>query len=713
MQGYSNAPVRRGNRNGHISLWLIVAALCAILPACGGGGSSSSSSAAPPQIFATLITFPTGAVPPGFVPAGFDTGAAVEVLDNSGAPISNASVSINGTPLAYSAANRDYEGNLAVAPGSSVTLNVTVGGTTYTASATQFTSYPAISAPSPAATWASYATNLVTWSDGAPIKDAAYALGVLDSADPSNQLVWPSGNSLQVVPISTHSFSISPYSLTAGNRLVIVGIATLVDIPNAAPNSGVVISGFNYVPVSITNGSTATLLSIAVTPQSPTIANGKTQQFTATGTYSDNSSLDLTTQVTWTSSDTSKATISATGLATGMDVGSATIKATLGSIFASTGVKVVPGFLPGVHYPGFSTSFYVGNTAVGDLNGDGRNDIAVLEAYNSPTRIFIYYQNAGGTLDSPQVITTDLLLKGIAIGDVNNDGLADLIVSGNSTAATSGFLGRIAVFRQDNVNHAPGSPQEYVLSTNDVGPLAVADLNGDSLPDVVSAGAGSGSNGVVSLLFQGGGGVLGPEVTYTNVPVVVEGELHVADMNHDGSNDIVLQSGYKQLAVIKQVSPGTFSSTPDFYTVQTSYWPSFRSFALADLNGDGWVDVAVADPGNSGYLNIFVQNASGMLTGPTLMTISSNTQDEVDIADLDGDGLNDLILLSSGNTVQILYQSADHSFQGTLTYRLPTQSSGGTFVHQALSVEDVTGDGLPDIVSSWSNEGIFVLPRMP
>jgi len=268
VQGYGNAPVRRGNRNGHVSLWLIVAALCAILPACGGGGSSSSS-AGPPQIFATLISFPTGAVPPGFVSPGFNTGASVEVLDNSGSgPIPNASVSINGVALTYSATNQDYEGDIAVAPGDGIALSVNVGGTTYTASATQFTSYPALSAPSPAATWDSYATNLVTWSDGAPIKNAAYALGILDSADPSN-LVWPSGNSLQVVPTSTHSFSISPYSLTAGNRLVIVGIASLVDVPNAAPHSGIVISGFNYIPITVTSGSTATLLSIAVTPQSP------------------------------------------------------------------------------------------------------------------------------------------------------------------------------------------------------------------------------------------------------------------------------------------------------------------------------------------------------------------------------------------------------------------------------------------------------------
>ncbi len=162
------------------------------------------------------------------------------------------------------------------------------------------------------------------------------------------------------------------------------------------------------------------------------------------------------------------------------------------------------------------------------------------------------------------------------------------------------------------------------------------------------------------------------------------------------------------MAVVKQVSPGIFSTAPDFYTVQTNYWPYFRSFALADLNDDGWVDVAVADL--TGNLNLFYQNASGILTGPSIL-ISSGS--ELKVADLNGDGLNDIILLNDGSTVQILYQSADHSFQNPVTYFLPTYSTGGTSVHQALSVGDVTGDRLPDIVASWLNEGIFVLPRMP
>ena len=56
--------------------------------------------------------------------------------------------------------------------------------------------------------------------------------------------------------------------------------------------------------------TSATLVSIAVTPANPSIANGLTEQFTATGTYTDNSTQNLTTQVTWSSSNTAVATVS-------------------------------------------------------------------------------------------------------------------------------------------------------------------------------------------------------------------------------------------------------------------------------------------------------------------------------------------------------------------------------------------------------------------
>jgi len=76
----------------------------------------------------------------------------------------------------------------------------------------------------------------------------------------------------------------------------------------------------------------ATLSSISVTPAGASVAAGLTLQFTATGSYSDGTTKDLTANVTWASSDMSKATILASGLATGVATGSTTITATSGGI---------------------------------------------------------------------------------------------------------------------------------------------------------------------------------------------------------------------------------------------------------------------------------------------------------------------------------------------------------------------------------------------
>jgi uncharacterized protein YjdB len=82
------------------------------------------------------------------------------------------------------------------------------------------------------------------------------------------------------------------------------------------------------------------LTSISVSPAASSIPVNTTQQFTATGTYTDGSSRDLTALVTWASTATAVATIDATGLATGVAAGPTTISATLGSVSGSTGLTV-------------------------------------------------------------------------------------------------------------------------------------------------------------------------------------------------------------------------------------------------------------------------------------------------------------------------------------------------------------------------------------
>lgn len=106
----------------------------------------------------------------------------------------------------------------------------------------------------------------------------------------------------------------------------------------------------------------AALSSIAVTPANPSIALGLTQQFTATGTYTDNSTANLTSQVTWDSATKTVATISTAGLATSVSTGTSAISATLGTVTGQTTLTVTPAVLASVRISPVNPTIAVGQT---------------------------------------------------------------------------------------------------------------------------------------------------------------------------------------------------------------------------------------------------------------------------------------------------------------------------------------------------------------
>lgn len=437
-------------------------------------------------------------------------------------------------------------------------------------------------------------------------------------------------------------------------------------------------------------------LSLKVNSSSITVQSGAKTPLSVSLVDSTNLPL-IAVPAVWTSSNNAIATVDTNGMATSVAPGSTTLTPTVGSITGpSITFNVQINFNNPIKYSSPVSSFQqIGDTAIGDLHGNGRNDVAVLASSN----IHVYEQNVSGSLNPAQVFTTYFVLSGIAIKDVNNDGFADLIVSG-----ANGLGGSVLVFRQDPITHKLGSPQEYVIPNTNVGPLAVADLNGDGLQDVVVASLGKyGTNGRISFLFQGTDGTLQPEVPYTTVPVYLSSEIHVADMNGDGRNDVVVQSGPQQLAVIKQVSPGVFSAIPDMYTVKTNGSYAFYSFTLGDLNGDGRTDIVVPD--STGNLNMFLQNTDGTFSRSIMENL---TADEIKIYDINGDGRNDIILMRRGYNISILNQLADHTF---LNYQELSSISRSADGSQSMSVGDITGDGLPDIVYSSSFVGIIIVSR--
>jgi uncharacterized protein YjdB len=175
---------------------------------------------------------------------------------------------------------------------------------------------------------------------------------------------WQQVNFSSPVAIAANTVYVASYHATIGHYSADLNYFASVGVDNAplhALANGV--SGgdgvYNYSPVSVfptLTWSTAnywvdvvfqaavapTLVSIAVTPANPTVIVGGAQQFTATGTYSDNSTQNLTSQATWASSATARATISSAGLATGVSTGTTTISAALGTISGSTTLTVQP-----------------------------------------------------------------------------------------------------------------------------------------------------------------------------------------------------------------------------------------------------------------------------------------------------------------------------------------------------------------------------------
>lgn len=370
--------------------------------------------------------------------------------------------------------------------------------------------------------------------------------------------------------------------------------------------------------------------------------------------------------------------------------------------------SVSGGFGRDVNYPNPYDFFFLGDTAVGDLNGDGRKDVVSIQGSNNTGKILIYYQTQSGIFGDPIALDLNVDTRGVAIADVNSDGKDDLVVSGLSRSAQVGYLGRVMVFLQEPSTGYLLQPQEYGVESNSVFSLAIADLNSDGRNDIAVMAPQVGIPGNVSIFFQDANGALGPEVIYNKVTPLFDGEIHIADMDNDGKNDIVIQSGQKELAVIRQIAPGVFMDTPEFYTVVTSYWPQFSSFALGDLNGDGRTDIVAVEPGNNNYVNIFYQNPQGLLNSPSLLQIEDSPFG-VEIADITGDGLNDIVSDISGGVV-VLPQNNDHTFATRHFYGYQAKSYGGSSVHQSLSVGDVTGDGKPDAVLTWSDEGLYVLP---
>jgi len=199
-----------------------------------------------PYIYATVLTQAGGSIPPYF-----DFLQEVSVCADGyqcKTPVSDATVTVNGAPLEYDSTGGAYFGVYRVAEGSVVTVQVTIGTNVYTASGTQFTTPPTVTAPDAGDLWLASNANNITWTGGTPTDGANYFAQVSTFDSNGFHQVFPATPQSGEIPITSTSATIPSGTLPTGTDFaVLVGIvsagATLqnaggIAIPDAGTGSG-------------------------------------------------------------------------------------------------------------------------------------------------------------------------------------------------------------------------------------------------------------------------------------------------------------------------------------------------------------------------------------------------------------------------------------------------------------------------------------------
>jgi hypothetical protein len=272
------------------------------------------------------------------------------------------------------------------------------------------------------------------------------------------------------------------------------------------------------------------------------------------------------------------------------------------------------------------TSLDPSAAVVGDFNGDGLQDVAIVNTGNTGS-VDIYLGKGDGTFQpvTKYAQSTSSDYRTIVVGDFNGDGIQDLAITNHS----QGVL--VLLGNGDGTFQSPTGPYPTGMQ---IGNMAVGDLNGDHIEDLVVADNGDNK---VSILLGVGDGTFVPG-TDPMVPGNQSGTVALADMNGDTFLDLVVtDQALQKIFVIPGTGSGTFGPATTYLT--GSNFPYFVT--TGDFNHDGHPDVLVAD--NFGQnLQIFLNNGDGTLQAPSYYATGGTSYYAI-VGDVNGDGLDDIV----------------------------------------------------------------------
>ena len=494
--------------------------------------------------------------------------------------------------------------------------------------------------------------------------DLTVTAAVLESiaVTPANSSV-ADGNSLQYTATGTYSNSTTAnitvsVSWTSSNT----GVATINGSGLATgQNTGSTTITATLGAVSGNTGLTVTgivLESITVTPVNSSVADGNSLQYTATGTYSDSSTANITGSVTWTSTNTGVATINGSGLATGQNTGSTTITATQGAILGNTGLTVSAPVLESIAITPADSAVSNGNslqyTAIGTYSDSSTANITASVTWASTNTGVATIngsglaagQSVGGTKitatlgaisDTTDLTVTTAVLESITVTPANSS-----VADGNTVLYTA-----IGTYSDSSTMDISG-----LVSWNSSN-TGVATINGSGL----ATGQNSGSTTITATL----GAILGN--TGLTVTGVVLESITVTPVDSSIADGNSLQ----------YTATGTYSDSSTANITGSVIWTSTNT-GVATINGLG-----LATGQSAGGTKITA--TQGAISDTTDLTVTTAVLESITVTPANSS-------VSSGNTLQ-------YTATGTYSNSSTANITGSvTWTSSNTGVATINGSGL-------------------